>query len=119
MNQVSSTLRKVEGGFAHWCPGCEQAHILPESWTFDGNLEAPTFTPSFKHSGFLRVFVDGRWTGEWKRDSTGNTFPYVCHYNLTSGKLNFCNDCTHALASKVVPLPPLPSGFTDSEEYNG
>jgi len=85
MSQVSSVLRRVEGGFAHWCPGCEELHRLPDSWTFDGNLESPTFTPSFKH--------------EWRE--------HVCHYVLTSGVLNFCGDCTHALAGHAVPLPKL------------
>src|SRR5208282_539368 len=79
MGQVSSTLRRVEGGFGHWCPGCNEMHILPKSWNFDGNLERPTFTPSFRHSGIQRVFVNGNWTGEWKRDASGNTVPSICH----------------------------------------
>ena len=106
-------MRRGQGGFFHWCPGCEEMHILPDSWTFDGNLEKPTFTPSFKHEGIQRVFVDGKWTGEWKRDGNGNTIPYICHYVLTAGMLNFGGDSTHALASQVVPLPVLPPGFTD------
>jgi hypothetical protein len=113
VGQVSSKLRRVEGGFAHWCPGCGEMHILPDRWSFDGNLESPTFTPSFRHSGIQRVFVDGNWTGEWKRDANGNTIPYICHYILTSGNLQYCGDCTHALAGQTIPLPPLPEGFTD------
>jgi hypothetical protein len=115
MGQVSSTLRRIEGGFAHWCPACEEMHRLPDGWTFDGNLEAPTFTPSFKHDGLQRVFVDGHWTGEWKRDASGNTIPFCCHYILTAGVLNFCGDCTHALAGQAVPLPKLPDGLTDDD----
>ena|SRR5208282_4505959 len=113
MGQVSSTLRRVEGGFGHWCPGCNEMHILPKSWNFDGNLERPTFTPSFRHSGIQRVFVNGNWTGEWKRDASGNTVPSICHYVLTAGVLNFCPDSSHALAGKSVPLPVLPEGLTD------
>ncbi len=113
MNQVTNSLRRYAGGFAHWCPGCEEMHKLPDSWRFDGNLESPTFTPSFKHDGIQRVFVNGNWTGEWKRDAVGNTIPYMCHYVLTSGVLNFCADSTHALAGKSVPLPQLPDGYID------
>lgn len=113
MGQVSSTLRRSAGGYSHWCPGCEEMHLLPDTWTFDGNLEAPTFTPSFKHKGVQRVFVDGRWTGECKRDGAGATIPYICHYILTAGVLNFCGDCTHALIGQKVPLPKLPEGITD------
>lgn len=67
-------------------------HPLPDSWAFDGNLEAPTFSPSFKHTM-----------------SRGD----ICHYNLTAGQLHFVADCTHALAGKTVPLPPLPEGLID------
>lgn len=88
-------------------------HILPDSWNFDGNLENPTFTPSFKHEGIQRVFVDSKWNGEWKRDANGNTIPYVCHYVLTAGVLDFCGDSTHALVGKAIPLPVLPPGLTD------
>lgn len=91
MNQVSSKLRRAEGRYFHWCPGCEEMHPLPDRWKFDGNLESPTFAPSFSHSG------------------PGGT----CHYILAAGKLNFCPDCSHALAGKTVPLPDLPAGVTD------
>jgi hypothetical protein len=115
MSQVSSTLRRIEGGFAHWCPACEEMHRLPDGWSFDGNLESPSFTPSFKHDGIQRVFVDGHWTGEWKRDAVGNTVPFCCHYILTAGVLNFCCDCTHSFAGQSVPLPKLPEGLTDDD----
>lgn len=88
-------------------------HRLPDSWKFDGNLESPTFSPSFKHTGMQTVKVDGKWTGEWVRDAAGKPVPNVCHYILTAGVLNFCGDSTHALAGKSVPLPSLPEGFAD------
>jgi hypothetical protein len=108
MSQVSSILRRGPDGYTHWCPGCEQMHALPDTWKFDGNVECPTFSPSFKHSGILRRFENGKWTGEWLRDAHGETVPFICHYVLTKGILNFCSDCTHALAGKAVPLPKLP-----------
>lgn len=113
MSQVSSTLRRTVCGFAHWCPGCGEIHQLPDSWAFDGNLESPTFAPSFKHDGIQRVFSNGRWTGEWVRYTKGNTVPYVCHYVLTAGILNFCPDSTHSLAGKAIALPPLPEGSVE------
>ena len=75
----------------HWCPACERIHPLPldRGWTFDGNLEKPTFTPSFKHEINF---------GDKKT---------VCHYTLTAGVLTFYPDCTHALRG-AVPLPELP-----------
>lgn len=115
MGQVSSTLRRGDAGYSHWCPGCDEMHVLPDTWAFDGNLEKPTFTPSFKHSGVQRVFDAGKWTGEWKRDASGNTVAFVCHYILTVGVLNFCTDSTHDLAGKAVPLPTLPEELTDAD----
>ena len=115
MGQVSSTLRRSTGGYLHWCPGCEEMHQLPDSWAFDGNLESPTFSPSFKHSGLKRICVDGKWTGAWERDENNNTVLSICHYILTAGVLNFCGDCTHGLANKQISLPKLPEGLTDND----
>jgi hypothetical protein len=83
-------------------------HTLPDGWRFDGNLESPTFTPSFLHRGLKTVWKGCEWTGEWRRDEKGNTIPRVCHYNLTAGMIHFHIDSTHPLAGKVVPLPELP-----------
>lgn len=113
MGQVSSTLRKARGGHTHWCPGCEEMHILPDTWAFDGNLEEPTFSPSFRHTGIRRVFLDGNWTGEWVRNTEGHVIERTCHYVLTKGILNYCDDCTHALVGRCVPLPKLPEGLRD------
>ena len=101
-------LIRVSDGYLHWRPGCEETHRLPDSWHFDGNRDCPTFSPSFKQSGVQTVKVNGKWTGEWVRDRDGKTIPFVCHYILTKGILNFCSDSTHALAGMSVPLPQLP-----------
>lgn len=113
MGQVSRCLRRSTEGYHHWCPACKHMHRLPDSWQFNGDLEKPTFTPSFLHRGHKRVFVDGRWTGEWVMDSAGKPIKQVCHYILTNGVLNFCGDCTHEMAGLSVPIPDLPPGHQD------
>jgi hypothetical protein len=115
MNQISPFLRKADygHGHCHWCPGCEEMHEIPDSWSFDGNVDAPTFSPSVKITGKQIIKLDGKWTGGWVRDGDGNTVDYCCHYILTAGILNFCADSTHALAGHVVPLPELPVGLRD------
>lgn len=113
MGQVSSVLRRYQSGYLHWCPACEEMHGLPDTWKFDGNLECPTFTPSFKHEGCQIEKVNGKWTGEWIRGADGKPLRWVCHYVLTSGQLHFCDDCTHSMAGKAVPLPKLPEFYTD------
>lgn len=89
--EAGTKMRRGPTQYFHWCPGCEEFHPLPDGWTFNGNLESPTFSPSFKH--------------------TINNGKAVCHYILTAGQLNFCGDCTHDLAGQSVPLPMLPKDY--------
>lgn len=100
MNQVTAKMRKTTHGFAWWCPGCEMAHPLPyeRGWTYDGNLAAPTFTPSFKH--------------EWQSWGPNNEHR-CCHYNVTAGQISYADDCTHALVGKTIPMPDLPPYLCD------
>jgi hypothetical protein len=93
-----------------WCPGCERVdddgsrhaglHMLPvngpgalsdrASWSWDGNLDAPTLEPSILT----------------RRHQHGEAF--VCHSFLRGGVFEFLGDCTHPLAGQHVPLPDLP-----------
>lgn len=113
MGQASAKLRRGTNGYFWFCPGCQEMHPLPDSWTFDGNLDAPTFSPSFKHSGMQKWLDKGQWTGEWVRDAKGNTVPFVCHYIVTAGQVQFCGDSTHALAGQTVAMPDLPPEHQD------
>lgn len=79
-------------GWRHYCPGCKWMHVIPTDaraqqnghrWTFDGNMDSPTFHPS--------VNIVGQ-----------------CHYFIRNGQIEFCSDSRHALAGKTVPLPDLP-----------
>jgi hypothetical protein len=114
MSRVSDKLRRVEGGYAHWCPGCGEHHKIPDSWDFNGDVEVPTFSPSVRITGVQTVQDSfGRWTGEWVYGPDGKALPYCCHYFLTRGMLLFCADSTHALAGQTVPLPGLPEPHGD------
>lgn len=110
MGQASATLRRVGGGWMHWCPGCDESHILPDGWTFDGNVERPTFTPSFKHTFHRFDAYDARGLGLGERREV------VCHYIVTAGRLNFCGDCFHRLSGQSVPIPALPDRLKDFPE---
>ena len=56
------------------------------TWTWNGNTEAPTLTPS----------ILTRWKG-------GDT-EHRCHSFVTDGRVRFLSDCTHELAGQVVDL---------------
>ncbi len=76
----------------HYCPGCKSLHTFAVDrpfdngarWTWDGCIDAPTFSPSM------------------------NVGPGWCHYFLHNGQIEFLSDCKHELAGKTVPLPDLP-----------
>lgn len=113
MGQASTKLRRAQQGYAHYCPGCFELHVIPDSWSFDKNLEVPTFSPSVRITGKQTVVVNGEWTGEWVRGPDGKALDMCCHYILTAGVLNFCDDCTHDLKGKSIPLPDLPEWARD------
>lgn len=92
--------------YSHWCQGCNHAHTYyvqggHHNWTFDGNIESPTFTPS------MRMFR--KRTGE-------DTELTICHYFLTNGEIQFLSDCLHKFAGQTLPLEPIPAdyGFGDN-----
>ena len=88
------------------CPGCLELgggsglHMLPvnsteesPSWDWDGNLEAPTLSPSIL---------------------TGKDDPARrCHSFLKAGVFEFLGDCAHSLAGTSVPMVELPGWFTN------
>jgi hypothetical protein len=84
-----------------WCPGCNDIHAIRDGssgWTFNGNHEKPTFTPSVL-----------TWQGKEPQDKR----PYRnCHSFVTDGNIQFLSDSTHELANQTVPLPPLPKWAT-------
>lgn len=96
-------------GFNHWCPGCdaphgiwvEQPNRLNAKWTFNGNQELPTFSPS------IRCF---HWS-KYKEDATpadGAIEITDCHYFIVDGIIRYCGDCKHKLNGQTVPLPAWP-----------
>lgn len=112
MSKVSAVLRRVQGGYGHWCPGCEEMHVIyvdrPKTpkWSFDGNVEKPTFAPS------IRITYNGSDAGQDRGDGFGKAPPACCHYFVRSGQIEFCGDSTHSHAGKTVPLPDLPDDAT-------
>jgi hypothetical protein len=91
LKPVAYSDKTIAPGWRHWCPGCKGMHVIPtdsrgqangHKWTFDGNMEAPTFHPSINIVG-------------------------QCHYWIRAGKIEYCSDSKHKLAGKTVALPDL------------
>lgn len=118
MGQINNHLRRAETGISHWCDGCQEMHLIPDNWQFNGDYNKPTFTPSVKISSVkitelgehqYRDFIEkGIPIPNGKLDS----YPHVCHYILTDGVIHYCGDCTHSLKGQKRPLPLLPAPST-------
>ena len=83
-----------------WCPACDDLHGLPIEgtghpvWEFDGNLDAPTLSPS--------ILTRYGPRGDEKDDR-------VCHSFVRAGRWEYLTDCTLELAGQTVPMRALPS----------
>jgi hypothetical protein len=75
------------GGYLIYCPGCKSHHVFDTRWTFNGDFEKPTFSPSML-------------VNQHRPESR-------CHSFVTDGKIQFLSDCFHDLAGKTVELPEV------------
>jgi len=117
MAALGKKLRTREGGrVAFWCPGCNMAHSVRvyegagDEWTFNGDGDAPTFTPSVlvRYPHFVPPVTPENFE-EYKRNPWPQTrVESICHSFVTAGRIQFLNDCTHALAGQTVSLPDFP-----------
>jgi hypothetical protein len=100
----------IHADYLFWCPGCQTTHgVWTEYcngvgaiWSFNGDLERPTFAPSLLLR-FTRDITDA----ERLQALSGvplNLPQSVCHLFIRDGRIQFLGDCTHALAGKTVPM---------------
>jgi hypothetical protein len=75
-----------------FCPGCKCGHEFDKRWTFNGDLDRPTFRAS--------MLVYG-----WKSENPKYKGQPRCHSYVTDGKIEFLSDTEHALAGHTVDLP--------------
>lgn len=108
MTAFGRLLRRVQGGYMHWCDGCRESHYIAvetplangSQWTFNGSADSPTFAPSVRIR--IPAYVE-------KGDPDFSNPESVCHYFLRGGTVQFCADTTHRLAGQTVALPPWPN----------
>lgn len=74
-------------GWMIFCTACNEYHVLDERWSFNGDMEKPTFSPS------LLIYADKHH----KR----------CHSFITDGQIQYLADCTHGMAGQTVDLPDI------------
>lgn len=114
LRQVNEDGKRAGAHLHLWCPGCDDLHLIsvrgddgsrPKvEWTWDGNLEAPTVTPSIKVGGVQWPKASPFYKPQHRARAKQ---PICCHSHLTAGVWNFLADCTHALRGNV-PMVELP-----------
>lgn len=85
--RVTHKISNQSGDFHGWmifCPGCKCAHVFDSRWTFNGDLDKPTFRAS--------MLVNGSGRG------------VRCHSFVTDGKIQFLDDCDHELKGQTIDL---------------
>lgn len=105
-------IRKADDGrLLFYCEGCQMLHGVTNSWSFNGDFEKPTFSPSVLVRGTQRITDEEHdliINGEHVEPK-----PFACHSFVTDGKIQYLNDCTHQLAGKTVELPNEEKWFED------
>jgi hypothetical protein len=118
MGQISSKLRAGTGNhLTYWCQGCKMAHSIhhgADGWSWNGNVDRPTFEPSVLVTGghYAAGFKQGdrcwcTWNAEHPNDPSSFTCQR-CHTFIRDGMVQFLGDCSHELAGQTLPLPDLP-----------
>lgn len=111
MSDLGRFLRRCVGNRVTFlCPGCRETHVIAigdatgqGGWVFNGDVDAPTFTPSILVTGSQKLsdaeadIIMGGGRIE-KR-------PLRCHSYITDGQIQFLDDCSHGLAGQTVALP--------------
>lgn len=107
--------KRVGAALLIWCPGCDDVHRVsvrgddgsrpPVEWTWDGNLDAPTVSPSIKLDGVQWPKKSGFHK---PRHYVRAKQPICCHSFLERGVWRFLADCTHELVGQTAPMVPLP-----------
>lgn len=135
-----------------WCPGCDQTHafkVVNEDgsppadghhvWEWDGNTDAPTFSPSLLAYHTVKTCPDrhphyepcpdldacDRSAHYVSPDGPAHTLPCPsgpdgnCHSFLRVGRWEFLTDSAHRLAGQTVPMVPLPDWLCKATRRRG
>lgn len=82
------------------CPASGSIDIPRDGrWSFDGNYEWPTFSPSVNETR-------GQ-AGQSCEDFKADPRPWRNHVFIRQGRIEYLSDCTHEFAGTTVEILPL------------
>lgn len=88
----------IEGTWHIRCPACNEMHgFIPNRWTFNGDLDKPTFNPS------MLIVINPKDHKHYNP----NVATSVCHSVVEHGRIRYLSDCTHSMAGRTVDLPEI------------
>lgn len=101
----------ADGTLLYRCP-CGDTHAINSAkWSWNGDVERPTFSPSvLVTSGHYVPRAPGEPESCWcayAKENPEEKLPfgcYRCHSYVENGMVRFLADCTHALANQTVPI---------------
>lgn len=99
-----------------FCPGCHCGHgvwVHPHrngksgTWSFNGDMEKPTFNPSLlvSHDTWTPPVTLENMEEYRMRPWPQTKIHHICHSFVREGMIQFLGDCTHELKGQTVPLP--------------
>ena len=93
-------------GYIFECVGCDESHQIitsgpGETWEFNGDLEHPTFSPSYL------TWVDPNPNADSNYHNGKYFNGFRCHSFIRDGKIEYLADCTHKYAGQTVELPEV------------
>ena len=97
-----------------WCPGCDDIHMVSDSWQVTGADESLTISPSVLVYGHKKFINDDLEGDALFAPENITTTPH-CHSFVRHGQIEFLGDSTHPLAGQTVPLAPLPTWLISQE----
>lgn len=120
---LSEFLVKKDGQIAHYCPACDELHFYAVAepfpngarWSFNGDAQNPSLTPSMLIKTGHYVDRPG-WSnkpGDCAICDAGGEYGScgICHYFLSAGWLEYCQDSTHKLAGMRLRMVPIPEKY--------
>ena len=78
-----------------FCPACKTVHLFDDRWTFNGDLQKPTFNPSML---VHEVKNEKYWQPR-------------CHSFVREGQIQYLGDCTHDMKGQTIDLPEITDGM--------
>lgn len=110
---MAKVMDNGNGTYSFYCPGCKHHHVYyvknphinGAQWTFNGDLDKPTFQPSLLNRWGKEAMPD--WI---EPNEQPGELPWSgrCHLFVVDGVINFCGDCTHPYSGKQgVPMEDI------------